>query len=116
MAEIRIRPVLGGVAYGAQGDRRTISFSLVGGIAFNSLELPDVMAEPEIPLSISNSFAVRPGTSLWFDVDRRFAVNIAASYLMTRPRVRVLADGEIQTRSLRADALLINAGIVYKLF
>jgi hypothetical protein len=67
-------------------------------------------------LSISSSFAVRPGISIWFDVDRRFAVNIAASYLMTRPRVRVLADGEIRTRSLRADALLINAGLVYKLF
>jgi hypothetical protein len=116
MGEIRIRPVLGGIAYGAQGDRRTVSFSLVGGIAFNSLELPDVIAEPEIPLSISSSFAVRPGISMWFDVDRRFAVNIAASYLMTRPRVRVLAQGEVQTRSLRADALLINAGIVYKLF
>ena len=116
MGEIRIRPVLAGIAYGAQGDRTAVSFSLVGGIAFNSLDLPDVIAEPEIPLSISNSFAVRPGTSLWFDVDRRFAVNIAASYLMTRPRMRMLTHGEMQTRSLRADALLINAGIVYKLF
>lgn len=116
MGEIRIRPVLGGIAYGAQGDRRTVSFSLVGGIAFNSLELPDVIAEREIPLSISNSFAVRPGASLWLDVDRRVAVNIAASYLITRPRVRLLERGEIRTRSLRADAFLINAGIVYKLF
>ncbi len=116
MGEIRIRPVLGGVAYGAQGERGTVSFSLVGGIAFNSLELPDVIAEPEIPLSISSSFAVRPGISMWFDVDRRFAINVAANYLMTRPRVRVLAHGEIETRSLRADAVLINAGLVYKLF
>ena len=116
MGEIRIRPVLGGIAYGVQGDRRTVSFSLVGGIAFNSLELPDVIAESQIPLSISRSFAVRPGASLWFDINRRFAVNIAASYLMTRPHVRVLAPGEIQTRSLRADALLVNAGLVYKLF
>jgi hypothetical protein len=114
--EIRIRPVLGGIAYGIQGDRRMVSFSLVGGIAFNSLDLPDVIAEPETPLSISNSVAVRPGASLWFDVDRRIALNIAASYLMTRPRVRVLERGEIRTRSLRADALLISTGIVYKLF
>lgn len=116
MGEIRIRPVLAGVAYGAQGERGTVSFSLVGGIAFNSLELPDVVTEPEIPLSISSSFAVRPGISMWFDVDRRFAINVAANYLMTRPRVRVLARGEIETRSLRADVLLINAGLVYKLF
>jgi hypothetical protein len=116
MGEIRIRPVLGGIAYGAQGDRTTVSFSLVGGIAFNRLELPDVIAEREIPLSISNSVAVRPGASLWLDVDRRVAVNIAASYLVTRPRVRVLERGEIRTRSLRADALLITTGLVYKLF
>ena len=114
--EIRIRPVLGGIAYGIQGNRRTVSFSLVGGIAFNSLDLPDVIAEPETPLSITNSIAVRPGASLWFDVDRRIAINLSASYLMTRPHVRVLERGEIRTRSLRADALLISTGIVYKLF
>lgn len=114
--EIRIRPILGGIAYGIQRDRTMVSFSLVGGIAFNSLDLPDVIAEPETPLSISNSVAVRPGASLWFDVDRRIALNISASYLMTRPHMRVLEGGEIRTRSLRADALLISTGIVYKLF
>jgi hypothetical protein len=72
--------------------------------------------ERQIPLSIDNSLAVRPGASLWLDVDRRFAVNIGASYLVTRPRVRVLQDGEIRTRSLRVDAILINTGIVYKIF
>jgi hypothetical protein len=116
MGQIRIRPVLGGVAYGLRGARTSVSFSLLGGIAFNSLALPDVTAERDIPLSIGNSFAVRPGVSLWLDVDRRMAVNVAASYLMTRPRVRVLELGEIRTHPLRADAILINAGIVYKIF
>jgi hypothetical protein len=116
MAEIRVRPVLGGIAYGVQGDRKAVSFSLLGGIAFNSLAWPRAVVDDQIPLSIAHSFAVRPGASLWLDLDRRMAVNIAASYLMTRPRVRVLDRGELRTRSLRANAILFNTGIVYKIF
>lgn len=116
MGRIRVRPVLGGIAYGVRGDRTAVSFSLLGGVAFNSLVLPDVIEDGEIPLSIAHSFAVRPGASMWLDIDRRFAVNIAASYLMTRPRVRLLESGEMRTRSIRADTTLINTGIVYKIF
>ena len=116
IGQIRIRPILGGLAYGLLGHRKSISFSLLAGMAFNSFALPGVVTEREIPLSIGNSFALRPGASLWLDVDRRFAVNVSASYLMTRPPVRVLELGEIRTRSLRADAILINTGIVYRIF
>jgi hypothetical protein len=116
LGQVRIRPVLGGIAYGMQRHRQSVSFALLAGIAFNSLALPDVTAERDVLVSIGNSFAVRPGVSLWLDVDRRMAVNVAASYLMTRPRVRVLELGKIRTHQLRADAILINAGIVYKIF
>jgi hyperosmotically inducible periplasmic protein len=114
--EIRVRPVLGGIAYGVQGDRKAVSFSLLGGIAFNSVALPRAIEDGEIPLSIAHSLALRPGASMWLDIDRRFAVNIAVNYLMTRPRARVLERGEVRTRSLRADAILINTGVVYKIF
>jgi hypothetical protein len=116
MGQIRIRPVLGGIAYGVQGDRSAVSFSLLGGLAFNSLALPRAIVDNQIPVSIAHSFAVRPGASLWLDLNRRMAVNIAASYLMTHPRVRVLDRGELRTRSLRANAILFNTGIVYKIF
>jgi hypothetical protein len=116
IGQIRVRPVLGGIAYGVQQDRGTVSFSLLGGIAFNSLALPRVIADDEIPLSIAHSLALRPGASMWLDINRRMALNISASYLMTRPRVRVLERGEVGTRSLRADAILFNTGIVYKIF
>ena len=116
MGRIRVRPMMGGLAYGFRGERKSLSVSLIGGLAFNSLSLPAVITERTIPLSIGNSFAVRPGVALWFDVSRRIAVTVGGSYLMTRPRVQLLEDGEIRTRSLRADALLINTGIVYKIF
>jgi hypothetical protein len=116
MGQIRVRPLLGGIAYGLQGERKAVSFSLLGGVAFNSIALPDAVAEGDIPLSIAHSFAARSGASMWIDIDRRLAVNIGANYVMTRPRVRVLERGEVRTRSLRADAILFNAGIVYKLF
>ena len=116
MAEIRVQPILGGIAYGLRGGRKAVSFSLLGGIAFNSLALPRNVVGDRIPLSIAHSFAVRPGASLWIDLNRRIAVNMAATYLITRPMVRVLDRGELRTQPLRANAILFNTGIVYKIF
>ncbi len=116
LARIRVRPVMGGVSYGLLGERQSVSFSIVAGMAFNSLSLPANITPGEIPLTIGNSLAVRPGVSLWLDLDRRIAINLSGGYLMTRPRLRVLHEGQIRTRALRADAILINAGIVYKIF
>lgn len=116
IATIRVRPVLGGFAYGFRGSRASLSLALLGGVAFNTLSLPATLVEREMPLSVGNSLAVRPGSSFWFDIDRRFALNIAGSYVMTRPRVRVLENGQLRTRSLRADTVLISSGLVYKIF
>jgi hyperosmotically inducible protein len=116
IGRINVRPVLGGLAYGFQGEGRSLSLSLLGGVAFNSLSLPEVLAEQQIPLGVANSLAVRPGLSFWFDISRRFAVNVGGSYLVTRPRVRLLENGQPATRSLRADAMLVNTGLVYKIF
>ena len=115
LAQIHVRPVMGGLSYGLRGERQSVSFSIVAGVAFNSLSLPAGVGG-EIPLTIGNSLAVRPGASLWFDLSRRIAFNLASGYVITRPRVRVLEEGQVRTRGLRADAFLINTGIVYKIF
>jgi hypothetical protein len=117
LARMHIKPVLGGVAYGIVRQNTTLSLSLVGGLSFNSVDLSDVRPAAEIPLSIDTSVAVRPGVSLWFDMSRRVAINISGSYLVTRPRVRLLReDGTLHSRAVRADAVLLGTGIVYKLF
>ncbi len=117
LARVRIKPVLGGVSYGiARGDT-ILSFSLVGGPSFNSVDLSDVLPAGEVPLDVETSMAIRPGASLWFDVGRRLAVNIGGSYLLTRPRLRLLGtDGMAHNRTMRGDAVLVSAGVAYKLF
>jgi hypothetical protein len=67
-------------------------------------------------LDVHNSLVSRPGVSLWFDVSRRTAFNLSASYVITRPQFSVLEQGRVQTRTLHADAALLSTGVVYKLF
>jgi hypothetical protein len=117
VGQIRLKPVMGGIAYGFAGRRATLSLALVGGISFNSLSLPDALPRGPLPLDVSNSFAIRPGVTVWIEASRRIAVSIGGSYLMTRPNVRVRQeDGRVTGFVLRADPVLVSTGIVYKLF
>jgi hypothetical protein len=85
-------------------------------MAFNRLALPDRIDLDEAALAIDHSFAWRPGASFWFDVDDRIALNVFTGYLVTRPRVTMLDAGEPIERTLRADTLMVSAGVAFKVF
>ncbi len=113
---LKIRPLMGGVSYGLGTERSSLSLSLVGGVALNSARPDAVTNTTAVLLGVDNSLVARPGVSLWLDAGRRFAINLAGGYVMTRPRVTVLEDGRTLKRRLRADTAQINAGLAYKLF
>ena len=114
--QVRVRPVMAGLAYTLGDDRLSASLSLVGGRAFNSLSGPQRSEGPAWALDVRDSVAWRPGVSLWLDVSRRTALHLSAGYLMTSPRLTVLDNGLMKTRTLRADTTILNTGMVYKLF
>jgi hypothetical protein len=116
LGRVRIRPVLGGLSYTVRRERVSASFALLGGIAFNALSQQDEANGPVFALDVHNSLVSRPGVSLLFDVSRRTAFNLSASYVITRPQFSVLEQGRVQTRTLHADAALLSTGVVYKLF
>jgi hypothetical protein len=41
---------------------------------------------------------------------------VFAGYVVTRPSVTFFEDGQIEKRGLRANTLLVSAGVAYKLF
>jgi hypothetical protein len=116
VAHLRIRPVMAGLGYTVRRNRMSASLSLVGGIALNSLKLPDRIDLAETALTVRHSLAWRPGFSLWIDVDDRVALNLFTGYLVTRPRMTLVEAGEIVDRRVRADSLVVSAGVAYKVF
>jgi len=113
---LEIRPVMAGLAYTARRGRSAASLSLVGGWAFNGLDTNTRSSGSVLAVDVDNSTAARAGVSVWIDLSRRTAFNTFVGYLVTRPRVTFLEAGRFETRTVPADALLVSAGLAYKLF
>lgn len=117
LGRLTIRPVMGGASYTFTDQARwALSMSLVGGMAFNSFTLDQAAPRDVLALEIDNSFAVRPGVSLWYDVNSRAALNFFTGYVITRPQVTYLEFGDFAKRTVRADTAVVNIGLAYKLF
>jgi hyperosmotically inducible periplasmic protein len=117
LGRITVRPVMGGASYTLTDDNRwSIGASLVGGMAFNSFSLEDTTAQDVLALDIDNSLAIRPGLSLWVDVNSRVAFNVFTGYVITRPQMTFLEEGQFARRTVRADTAVLNVGMVYKVF
>jgi hypothetical protein len=116
LANMSVKPVMGGAAYRWAGEHVSLGLSLVGGYAFNHLETNDLTAGKTLALRADSSFAWRPGVTIWYDASTRVAFNVFAGYVVTRPAVTFFEDGRIQKRDQRADTLLVSTGLAYKLF
>jgi hypothetical protein len=121
-AKLRVRPLMGGVAYTIGEQPVLISFSVVAGPSFNDLDFEDdflrtLPAGPQPELDIDNSFAVRPGVGVTWTVAPRVAIIGFAGYSFNRPDViyRDVNGTEFRNR-WKADAILLSVGAVYSLF
>jgi hypothetical protein len=122
-AKLRVRPLMGGVAYTVGEQPVLVSFSIVAGPSFNDLDfdddflnsLPPGTVRPE--LDAKNSFAVRPGVSLTWTVAERVAIIGFGGYSINRPDV-VYRDstGREFRNQWKADSILLSVGAVYSLF
>jgi hypothetical protein len=122
-ARIRIRPLMGGIAYTIGPDRALTSFSIVAGPSFNSVDfrdnfitnLPAGGQTPEIDMD--TSFVVRPGVGVTFTLAPRVAVIGFGGYMFNRPGI-VYRDafGTEFRDHWKADAVIISVGAVYSLF
>jgi hypothetical protein len=122
-ARLRVRPLMGGVAYTVGEQPVLVSFSVVGGPSFNDLDFDDdfvrtLPAGALTPtLDIDNSLAVRPGVSVTFTVAPRVALIGFGGYMINRPGVIYRDSSGLEFRDRwKADALLVSAGVVYSLF
>ena len=116
MTRIHVKPIMVGLSYTLDSNRVSLAPSIVAGYAFNSLSVTDRGAVATLPVEVDNSLAWRFGASAWFDVSRRFALNVSGGYLMTRLRLTVLEDSSLVKRNQRGDTAIAHVGLAYRLF
>lgn len=117
LGRVTVRPLMGGLGYTLnRNDQWSLNLSLVGGIAFNSVSIEESQVREGQLIDVDNSLAVRPGASLWYDVNSRFAVNLFGGYVVTRPQTTFLERGAFTRRSVKADTAMVSVGLAYKLF
>lgn len=116
LTRVQIKPLMLGAGYTIASERTSLSASVVGGYAWNSLTVTDTGTAAGLPVEVDNSLVWRPGVSLWYDINRRTALNLTIGYVMTRLQLTVLEGGRLEKRSERGDTTIVHAGIAYKLF
>ena len=116
VSRIHLRPIMGGIGYTWASERVSVSPSIVGGISFNSLTVPQTGEAGGVAVEVANSLLWRPGVSLWIDVSRRAAVNVSTGYVVTGLRVTFLDNGRLVERDVKGDTAIVHAGVAYKLF
>lgn len=116
LARVRIRPVMAGVQYGYTRGRLGAGVSVVGGYAFNNLDIDETAVGPGRAVDVANSFVWRPGATLWYDVTPRIGINLFGGYLFTRPKVTFVSDTSVETHRMRANAVVISVGLAYWIF
>lgn len=120
--QLRVRPVMIGYGYGRSFGRVDVTIDVVGGIAFNSFHLDSATiaqkkaaGATDIHGESTNSLAIKPEVQLWYDLNRRWGLRMAAGYLITRPTVSVSSTLGEDRLPFRADSLLVTFGVVYSI-
>jgi hypothetical protein len=116
LTRVQVKPIMLGSSYTVTTARASLSASVVGGYAWNSLTITDTGIAAGLPVEVDNSLTWRPGVSLWYDLTRKTALNLSVGHVRTGLRVTVLCDGRLEKRKVRGDTTIVHAGIAYRLF
>ena len=121
-ARLRVRHLMGGVAYTIGPPRVLTSFSIVAGPSFNKIEFDDdfIASLPATSapfIDVETSFAVRPGVNVTYTVAPRVAIVGFGGYLFNRPDI-VYRDqtGVEHENRWKADSVVLSAGLVFSIF
>jgi hypothetical protein len=109
LADLRMRPLMVGAAYGRPVGRTQVTGSLVGGYAFTRLK--GIHVAPGVPRAteVEGAFAWRPSVSVWVATTDRLALQVSAGYLVARPRVTIATGDRFSATQTETDGRQANA-------
>ena len=118
LGSLRMRALLAGFGYTEQAGRLAVSANANGGYSFNNFTVADgarpAFASAGVSLvgtDVDNSWVVRSGVSVWYDIFKHVAVGVGAAYFVARPNQTITTATNTQEQHLKADALELAAGV-----
>lgn len=122
--DLHIRPIMAGYGYTHVIGRTAITAKAIGGYAFTSMSLAseagdayrDRLGAQSVTVDASNTIAVKPEISAWYDINEKFGLNVSSGYIVARPHVTVTSTLGEDRRSVRADMFTFKVGLVYSIF
>lgn len=120
VARLRVRPLMGGIAYTVGPARALTSFSVVAGPSFNNIELKDefllsLPAGVQSPsVDVKTSVALRAGVAVTLTVAPRVGLVGFGGYMLNRPKVTFRDQFGLNIEDRwKADAFVLSTGVVY---
>jgi len=125
LGELRVRPLMAGYGYTYRMTRRlNVTGDVLGGYAFGSIALVPTAVDAyqrrigaqSITARASNTFALKPEVGVWYDLNKKFGLNVNGGYMIARPDVIVDSTAGPDKRTARADQFSLKIGVVYSIF
>ena len=120
VGDVHVRPLMVGVDYKRPRGRWQWSIGLAAGWAVNGVDVGQgqlaraaAIGAGDLWADVHNSLAWGPRVEAAYDMTDRVSIIMESSYVSTRPRLDVRANGRVSTSTINADALMLKLGIVY---
>lgn len=124
LGDLRLWSFMGGIGRTAIVGRTEAMVGVSGGFGLGSFD-PSLDARDAfgrsgtfgIEAKASNTWLIKPQTSLWYNLTDRWAATVSASYVFGPSTVRFLSGGNaVYTQKVDASAFRVAAGIGFKIF
>jgi hypothetical protein len=123
LGTLRLRTLSGGVFYAVRAGRIEASAGASAGYGFGSFDFAagakDQYARTGyigVTADVTNSWLVKPGASLWYNVTDKLAATVSASYTRARPTIRFGGGAPDPERDITAATVRFSMGVGFKVF
>jgi hypothetical protein len=125
LGEVKVRPIVAGYGYTHRLSRRwSVTGDVVGGFAFTTFDISPEADEAlraearadRLDTHIGAVPIVRPEVKAWYDLNRKWGLQLNTWYVLARPKVTITTPVSQETLHVRADTFSVSAGIVYRIF
>jgi hypothetical protein len=124
LGELRVKPFMGGYGYTRRFGAVAVAANMLGGWAVTSFTLApsaadayrDRLGARTLDAHSHGTFVAKPEVEAWIDVGRKYGIKLSAGYMLARPRMTVSSSLGDEYRRVRADQLMLTAGVVYRIF
>lgn len=124
IGDLRLWSFMGGIARSAIAGRTEATIGISGGYGLGRLN-PSLAARDTfgrldtfgLEGRASNAWLIKPQSSVWYNLNDRWAATVSASYVFAPSTIRFLSNGSsVYTQKVDASVFRVGAGIGFKVF